>query len=35
MAKQIKLVGSEVALSDTASAVGNQKVIRVYNTLFL
>lgn len=31
MAKQIKLVGSEVALSDTASAVGNQKVIRVYN----
>ena len=32
MAKQIKLVGSEVALSDTASSIGNQKVIRVYNS---
>ncbi len=32
MAKQLKLVGSEVALSDTASNLGLQKVIRVYNS---
>lgn len=31
MAKQLKLVGSEVALSNTASDLGLQKVIRVYN----
>lgn len=32
MAKQLKLVGSEVALSDTASDLGLQKVIRIYNS---
>tara|TARA_B100001063_G_C16409087_1_gene378634 strand:- start:74 stop:337 length:264 start_codon:yes stop_codon:yes gene_type:complete len=32
MAKQLKLVGSEVALSNTASNLGLQKVIRVYNS---
>lgn len=31
MAKHLKLVGSEVALSNTASDLGLQKVIRVYN----
>tara|TARA_B100001093_G_C26476178_1_gene862791 strand:+ start:128 stop:391 length:264 start_codon:yes stop_codon:yes gene_type:complete len=31
MAKQLKLVGSEVALSNTASNLALQKVIRVYN----
>lgn len=31
MAKHLKLVGSEVALSNTASNLGLQKVIRVYN----
>jgi len=32
MAKQLKLVGSEVALSNTASNLGLQKLIRVYNS---
>ncbi len=31
MTKQLKLVGTEVALSNTASNLGLQKVIRVYN----
>jgi len=31
MAKQLKLVASEVSLSNTASSLGLQKVIRVYN----
>lgn len=31
MASTVKLLGSEVALSNTASNIGNAKVVRVYN----
>ena len=31
MASIVKILGSEVALSDTASNIGNAKLVRVYN----
>ena len=31
MASTVKLLGSEVAVSNTASNVGNAKLVRVYN----
>tara|TARA_Y100001958_G_C20923798_1_gene337006 strand:- start:198 stop:461 length:264 start_codon:yes stop_codon:yes gene_type:complete len=31
MASTVKLLGSEVAVSNTASNIGNAKVVRIYN----